>query len=264
MPAQTAVALVTGASRGLGRGIAQHLAEAGCSVAIGYAGNRAAAEETAELCRNVQQRDDQRFLPVQGDLGDGEAREGIVTAVLEGFGRIDALVNNAGIAPRERADIVEASERSFEEIVRTNLQGPYFLTQRVVRHWLEGSSEARLPGGFKVVFITSISAHTASLNRGDYCISKAGLSMAVQLWASRLAGEGIQVYEVRPGIMFTDMTEAVKGKYDALIAGGLVPQERWGTPDDVGLAVRSLVEGDFPFSTGTVVDVDGGFHLRRL
>ena len=184
--------------------------------------------------------------------------------MLARFGRIDALVNNAGIAPRVRADLTQATEESFEEIVRVNLQGPYFLTQAVARHWLERRPEPALPGGHKVVFITSVSADTASVNRGDYCISKAGLSMAAQLWASRLSREGILVVEVRPGLMATDMTAAAKEKYDRLIADGLVPQGRWGTPGDVGLAVRSVIAGDLPFSAGSVLMVDGGMHVRRL
>lgn len=258
------VILVTGAGRGLGRGIAVELAGEGCSVAINYLGNRSAAEETAALCRKAQKAPNQEFLLVQADIGSGADRARLVSLTLAGLGRIDALVNNAGIAPRARADITEASESSFEELIRVNLQGPYFLTQAVARHWLENRPEPALPGGHKVIFITSISADTASVNRGDYCVSKAGLAMAAQLWAARLAGEGIQVVEVRPGIMSTDMTAAVREKYDRLLAEGLVPQGRWGTPEDVGMAVRSIIAGDLRFSTGSVIAVDGGFHIRRL
>ena len=168
------------------------------------------------------------------------------------------------MGPRVRADILDASEASFEEVVRTNLQGPYFLTQAVARRWLSDRAPSALSQGFKIVFITSISAVTASVGRGEYCVSKAGLSMAAQLWAARLAGSGIQVYELRPGIMETDMTKGVKGKYDAMIEQGVVPQGRWGYPDDVGKAVRSLLEGDFAFSTGNIFNVDGGFHISRL
>jgi NAD(P)-dependent dehydrogenase (short-subunit alcohol dehydrogenase family) len=259
------VALVTGASRGLGRGIAVELASLGCSVAINYAGNLAAAEETVSLCKAAAKNPAaQRFVPIQGDIGNTAARAELVSGTLAAFGRIDALVNNAGVAPKVRADITEAGEDSFEEIIRTNLQGPYFLTQAVVRHWLADKPAPLLPGGFKVVFVTSISADTASVMRGDYCISKAGLAMAAQLWAARLAADNVQVVEIRPGIMATDMTTVVKGKYDDLIASGLVPQRRWGTPEDVGRAVRAVVAGDFAFSTGAVIPVDGGFHLRRL
>ena len=182
----------------------------------------------------------------------------------EKFGRVDVLVNNAGVAPRQRADITEMAERSFEEVLRTNLQGPFFLTQEVVNLWLKETISPALKDGFKLIFITSVSAYTASINRGEYCISKAGLSMARQLWASRLAAEGIQVFEIRPGIMATDMTSGVKDKYDRLLEEGLVPQKRWGTPKDVGLAVCAILGGGFPFSTGAVIDVDGGFCLRRL
>jgi len=259
----SAVVLVTGASRGLGRGIAIELAKSGYSVAINYAANIAAADETVQLCKNVAIDASQQFLPVQGDVSSAHSRAGMLEQINNELGQIDALVNNAGIAPRVRADITEASEDSFDELIRTNLKGPYFLTQAVVNQWLKGQ-ESRMESGFKLVFITSISSHTASPTRGDYCISKAGLSMAAQLWASRLADDGIQVYELRPGIMKSDMTSAVTEKYDALIADGLVPQKRWGNAEDVGLAVAALVDGKFPYSSGTVIDIDGGFQLRIL
>lgn len=258
------VVLITGASRGLGRGIAVEAAAQGLSVAINYASNRAAAEETAALCARVASDPAQRFVPIGGDIGKAEDRVALVDATVAAFGRIDALVNNAGIAPRVRADITEATEASFDELIRTNLRGPYFLTQRVANHWLERKYTPLLPSGFKIVFVTSISADTVSLNRGDYCISKAGVSMASQLWAVRLAAEGIQVVELRPGIMATDMTAGVKEKYDRLIAEGLVPQRRWGTPEDVGRAVRAILAGAFPYTTGDVIHLDGGFHLRSL
>lgn len=260
----TPVILVTGAGRGLGRGIAVHLAAEGCSVAINFVGNRAAAEETAALCRKASRTRKQEFTPIQADIASRPDRSRLVSETLSSMGRIDALVNNAGVAPRVRADLTEATEESFEELVRINLQGPYFLTQAVVRHWLNKGPQPALPGGHKVIFITSISADTASVDRGDYCISKAGLAMAAQLWAARLAKDGIQVVEVRPGIMATDMTAGAKTKYDKLLAEGLVPQGRWGTPEDVGLAVRSIIAGDLPFSAGSVIAVDGGFHIRRL
>jgi 3-oxoacyl-[acyl-carrier protein] reductase len=263
-PPEGAVVIVTGAGRGLGRGIALQLAEHGCSVAINYAHNSAAAAETAEGCRRVAKSGSQQFIAVQADIGVSADRSRLLKAALEHFGRLDVLVNNAGMAPRSRADITVATEDSFEEIMRTNLQGPYFLTQRVAAHWLGKPAAPARPEGRKIIFITSISADTASPSRGDYCISKAGLSMAAQLWAARLAADGIQVMEVRPGIMATDMTAGVREKYDTLLAGGLVPQMRWGTPEDVGRAVRSIVAGDFPFSTGAVIPVDGGFNLRRL
>jgi len=258
------VVLVTGSSRGLGRGVAETLAKSGYSVAIHYGFNQTSAEATVEACRALAVNENQKFAIVGGDISKTADRESLVQQTLEAFGRLDALVNNAGIAPKVRADITEASEESFDELISTNLKGPYFLSQRVVNHWLKNPGASLIPGGYKLLFVTSISADTASPNRGDYCISKAGLAMASQLWATRLASEGIQVMELRPGIMATDMTSGVKGKYDELIENGLVPQKRWGTPEDVGLAVKAVLDGGFNFSTGSVVYVDGGFNIRRL
>lgn len=258
------VVLVTGASRGLGRGIALALARDGKSVAVHFASNRAAADETVAECAKYANTSGQRFVAVGGNVGDAADRARIVSETLAAFGQIDALINNAGIAPRVRADIVDATEESFDEVIGVNLKGPYFLSQAVVRTWLSQPGAARLPGGYKLIFISSISAYLASTNRGEYCISKAGLAMATKLWASRLATDEIQVFEIRPGIMATDMTAGVKEKYDKLIAEGLVPQRRWGTGDDVGQAVTALLEGSFPFSTGDVFNVDGGMHLQRL
>lgn len=256
--------LVTGASRGLGRGIAIEAAAQGLSVAINYVSSSEAAAETAALCRRAAASPEQRFVPMRGDVGQADDRAGLLEQTLAAFGRLDALVNNAGIAPRLRADLTQTSEASFEEVLRTNLQGPFFLTQAVANHWLAKRYPPALPGGFKIVFVTSISADTASVNRGEYCISKAGLAMASQLWAVRMAEHDVQVLELRPGIMATDMTAAVKDKYDKLIAEGLVPQRRWGTAEDVGRAVRAVLAGQFPFTTGDVIHLDGGFHLRRL
>jgi NAD(P)-dependent dehydrogenase (short-subunit alcohol dehydrogenase family) len=264
MSTPTPVALVTGSSRGLGRGVAETLAEAGFSVAIHYANNRQAAEAVAEACQDLAEEPDQKFTVVGGNIGIAADRRRIFDETLAAYGHIDALVNNAGIAPRIRADITEATEEIFDEVINVNLKGPYFLSQLVAKYWLANPGECHLPGGYKLVFVTSLSADTASINRGEYCISKAGLAMATQLWAVRLADAGIQVLEVRPGIMATDMTSGVKEKYDKLLADGLVPQKRWGTPRDLGLAVKAILEGNFPFSTGDVINVDGGFHLRRL
>jgi 3-oxoacyl-[acyl-carrier protein] reductase len=256
--------LVTGSSRGLGRGVALELARSGFSVAIHYAGNRAAAEETASECRAVSSREGAEFPVVQADLGDAGQRNGLVGAAIAALGRLDALVSNAGIAPPERRDVTETSEESFDLVLDVNLKAPYFLAQAAANHWLAEGRECALPGGFKLVFISSISATAASINRGEYCISKAGLAMASRLWALRLAEVG-QVIELRPGIMATDMTAGVREKYDALIASGsVVPMKRWGAPDDVGRAVRSFLHGDWPFSTGEAVYLDGGFHLERL
>jgi NAD(P)-dependent dehydrogenase (short-subunit alcohol dehydrogenase family) len=258
------VALVTGSSRGLGRGVAETLASAGFSVAIHYAANRKAAEETAEACGKLAPNPEQKFALVGGNIGLDADRRKLFDETLAAYGHLDALVNNAGIAPRIRADITEATEEIFDEVIGVNLKGPYFLSQLAANYWLANPGRCRLPGGYKLLFVTSLSANTASINRGEYCISKAGLGMATQLWAVRLADAGVQVLEIRPGIMATDMTSGVKDKYDKLLADGLVPQKRWGSPHDVGLAVKAILEGNFPFSTGDVINVDGGFHLRRL
>ncbi|NQZ57369.1 MAG: 3-ketoacyl-ACP reductase [Lentisphaeraceae bacterium] len=259
------VILVTGASRGLGRGMALELARGGYSVAINYAGNTVAAAESQALCEQLAISTDQKFITVKADVSNAQERKEMLDTIIEKFGRLDGLVNNAGIAPRVRADISEASEESFEEIIKVNLQGPYFLTQEVSNYIMNSDQTPLLDGGKgRIIFVTSISSHTASVLRGDYCISKAGLSMAVQLWAQRLASEDIQVYELRPGIMKTDMTSGVTSKYDALIEDGLVPQKRWGTGEDLGRAALSLIKGDFSFSPGTVIDIDGGFQIRHL
>jgi NAD(P)-dependent dehydrogenase (short-subunit alcohol dehydrogenase family) len=274
------VALVTGAGRGLGRGVAVELARSGFSVVLNYARNREAAQEAARECSACAAASataapapssaasataaSAQFLPLQADIGVASEREALVRGTLERLGRIDALVNNAGVAPRVRADITEASEESFEELLRINLQGPYFLTQRVASYWLSERPRPLLPGGFKLVFITSISAESASVNRGEYCVAKAGLSMAARLWALRLAAEGVQVFELRPGIMATDMTRGVRDKYDRLIAEGVVPERRWGAPQDVGRAAAALLRGELPFCQGSIIHVDGGLHLPRL
>jgi NAD(P)-dependent dehydrogenase (short-subunit alcohol dehydrogenase family) len=259
-----AAVLVTGSSRGLGRGVAEELARAGLSVAIHYANNRAAAEAASESCKSLARNPEQRFPIVRGDIGNASERQALFEQTLEALGRIDALVNNAGVAPRVRADIVEATEEVFDEVMAVNLKGPYFLSQQAARWWLAHPGQSRIAGGYKLIFVSSLSAAAASTNRGEYCISKAGLAMANQLWAVRLAEHGVQVLELRPGIMATDMTAGVKEKYDKLLAQGIVPQKRWGKPEDVGLAVRAILEGRFPFSTGDVINIDGGFHLRRL
>jgi len=259
-----AAALVTGASRGLGRGIAEALARDGLDVAIHYGHNRDAAQETEAACRKSATRADQRFALVCGDLARREHRTRVLDETLAALGRLDALVNNAGVAPRVRADLLDATEESFDDLIAVNLKAPYFLSQAVARHWIAGTGQARLPGGYKLVFISSVSATHVSLNRGDYCVSKAGLAMASKLWAARLAAEGVQVFEVRPGIMATDMTSGVKAHYDRLLEGGLVPMKRWGAAEDVGRAVSALLKGSLPFSTGDVLHVDGGLHLERL
>lgn len=264
MPNDTPVVLITGASRGLGRGIAVHAARLGCSIAINYSSNRDAAKETITACLQHRASDDQRVVAIKANIALSKDRQRLVRETLKEFGRIDSLINNAGVAPRKRRDITEMTEDSFEEIMQINLQGAFFLTQSVANYWLDQKPEPLLNGGFKIIFVSSISAETVSLNRGEYCISKAGLAMASKLWAARLADQGIQVFELRPGIMATDMTSGVKERYDKQLAEGLAPMKRWGTPYDVGRTVAAILSGGFPFSTGEVIYVDGGLHIPRL
>jgi NAD(P)-dependent dehydrogenase (short-subunit alcohol dehydrogenase family) len=196
-------------------------------------------------------------------VSDGAARAAMLAAVRARFGRLNFLVNNAGVAPTVRADLLDASEESFERVLRINLQGPYFLTQAAAR-WMVEQKKADRAFRAGIVNVSSISATVASINRGDYCISKAGVGMMTQLWAVRLAEFDIPVYEIRPGIIATDMTAAVQAKYDKLIEEGLLLQKRWGKPDDIGRAVAALTRGDLPYSTGQVLMVDGGLTVARL
>ncbi len=261
----TPVALVTGASRGIGRGISVALARAGFSVAINYVSNPEAARECLELCREAAPAGSSASFEIfPADISQAREREILLNAVTERFGWIDVLVNNAGVAPTVRQDLLEATEESFDRLIRINLRGPYFLTQAVAKRWLAGLAQQGLHPKPKIINISSISAYAPSTNRGDYCISKAGLSMMTQLFASRLAADGIGVYEIRPGVTLTDMVGPVKEKYDRMIADGLTPIARWGTPQDVGRAVMAIAQDAFPFSTGEVFNVDGGFHIRRL
>lgn len=262
----TPVALITGASRGIGRGISLELARCGFSVAINYASREDAAEECRSLCvEAAPAASGAEFQTFQTDISRAKDRSRLLDAVWARFGWIDLLVNNAGVAPRVRHDLLEAEEVEFDRLMHTNVKAPFFLTQAVANRWIESLAvrpeDARRP---MVVNISSISAYTPSTNRGEYCLSKAALSMMTQLYASRLAEHGINVYEIRPGIIATDMTAPVKGKYDAMIADGLTPIRRWGTPEDVGRAVAAIAEGKLPFSTGEVINVDGGFHMHRL
>jgi len=253
------VALVTGASRGIGRAIAGALAGDGWTVAINY---RADAEAAAGALAEVQAAGGQG-VTIQADIADAVARGQLVEEMLSRCGRIDLLVNNAGMAPRQRVDMLEATEVSYDEVMAVNLKGPFFLTQRVARAMI-----ALLAAGAiqrpKIVNIGSLSAYTSSTNRAEYCLSKAGIAMMTRLYADRLAEYGINVYEIRPGIIETDMTRTVREKYDSLIAAGLTPLHRWGRPEDVALAVAAIAADRLPFSTGEVINVDGGFHLRRL
>jgi NAD(P)-dependent dehydrogenase (short-subunit alcohol dehydrogenase family) len=247
-------AIVTGGTRGIGLGIARALAADGWRIVV--SGIRPAADVAGVLDELAALGGTAYYCA--SDIAAADDRARLVAETLDRFGGIDALVNNAGRAPAVRADILDAAEDSFETLVRTNLQGPYFLTQLVARHMLERGS------GAGIVFVTSVSAELASVNRGDYCVSKAGLAMAARLFALRLAPHAIPVFEVRPGIIATDMTARVKDVYDRRIADGLVPEGRWGTPADVGRVVAALLRGDAPYATGSVIHVDGGLALGRL
>ena len=253
------IALVTGGSRGIGFGIAVALAKEGFDLAIcGVREEAAVAEALAKL-----QPSGREVLYVQADVSKPADRRKLVAAIRQRFGQLNVLVNNAGIAPRVRKDILEVTEESFDEVLGVNLRGPYFLTQLVVR-WMIEQKKAQPDFAACIVNVSSVSATMASTGRGEYCISKAGISMATQLWAARLGEHGIPVYEVRPGIAKTDMTAAVQAKYDKLIAEGLLVQPRWGTPDDVGRAVAMLARGDLAYSTGQIIMLDGGLTLPRL
>lgn len=257
-----AISLVTGAGRGIGRGVAIELAKLGHAVVVNYAGNTSAAEECLRLAREAGGDG----VTVRADISISADRERLLQETLNAYGRIDLLVNNAGVAPNVRADLLEAGEESFDRLININLKGPYFLTQLVARRMIEQIQRGDV-GDFglpRIVTITSISAYTASINRGDYCVAKAGLAMMTALFAARLAEYGINVYEVRPGVIATDMTEGVKEKYDRMIEQGAWPIRRWGRPEDIGRVVAAIARGDFPYSTGEVFNVDGGFHLRTL
>jgi NAD(P)-dependent dehydrogenase (short-subunit alcohol dehydrogenase family) len=257
-PLRPGVALVTGGARGIGLGISKQLAQAGYDLAL--CGTRPAAEvSTLEELR----REEVRVEYLQADIGSDSAREGLLPAVEKLFGTPNLLVNNAGVAPAERRDLLEATPESYDRVMGINLRGPYFLTQAVARAMVARRS-ADPSFRCAIVFITSVSSTAASTNRGEYCLSKAALSMAAKLWSVRLAEFGIPVYEVRPGIIASDMTSAVKEKYDAMIAGGLLLDRRWGTGEDVGKAVRMLANGDLSYSTGQVIMVDGGMTVDRL
>jgi len=253
------VALVTGASRGIGRAIAVALAEHDWSIAINYRGNAEAAVET----RSLVEKAGGRGVLIQADVADADDRANLIDQTLAALNRIDLLVNNAGMAPRQRADMLETSEASYDEVMAVNLKGPFFLTQRVARVMIDLLKTGTVEHP-KIINIGSMSAYTSSVNRAEYCLSKAGMGMMTALYAGRLAEYGINVYELRPGIIETDMTRAVQAKYDRLIADGLTPIRRWGRPDDVARAVVAIAQDQFPFSTGEVINIDGGFHLRQL
>jgi len=255
--AQRPVAIVTGASRGIGKAIALELARLGYDLVVNRVQDavpetKAEAEGLGARCEFVQ-----------GDIGQAKDRNRLVETAKSKFGRCDMLVNNAGAAPLKRLDILEATEESFDRVIGVNLKGPYFLTQQVA-NWMVEQRREYPQRAFRIVNIGSISAYTSSPSRGEYCISKAGVRMMTMLYADRLAEYNIGVFEICPGIIATDMTSAAKDKYDKLIAEGLTPIRRWGRPQDVAAAVGAIAEGRLDFSTGCAIDVDGGFHLRRL
>jgi NAD(P)-dependent dehydrogenase (short-subunit alcohol dehydrogenase family) len=252
------VALVTGGSRGIGLGIAQALVGRGFEVVV--TGLRSAEQVGASL-------DGLGVCYVRADVADLGDHARLLSEIEARFGRLDVLVNNAGMAPKTRADLLDATEKSFDEVLGTNLKGPYFLTQAVAQ-WMIRQQEAVASEVHKthrsIVNVGSVSATVASVNRGDYCLSKAGIAMATRLWAARLTSYRIGVYEVRPGIIETDMTAGVKEKYDALIGGELLLEKRWGTAEDVGRAVALLASGDLAYAPGAVLVIDGGLTLPRL
>ena len=253
------VALITGGTRGIGLGIARSLAREGCDLAVCGVRDESAVSETLDSLR----AEGADVMYCSADIAKASDREHLVQQVRQRYGRIHHLVNNAGVAPRERKDIRDVDEESYEWVMKVNLQGPFFLTQTVA-NWMIEQRQTHPEWSGSIVNVSSVSATVASPSRGEYCISKAGLGMATQLWAARLGEFGIPVYEVRPGITRTDMTAGVKEKYDHLIEEGLLIQSRWGEPEDIGKAVAMLCRGDLPYSTGQVLMVDGGLTLPRL
>ncbi|MCS1411704.1 MAG: 3-oxoacyl-[acyl-carrier-protein] reductase FabG [Verrucomicrobia subdivision 3 bacterium] len=259
------VAIVTGSSRGIGRGVALSLAEEGFHLVVNYAGNVVAARETARLCeeRGREKGHAIRAIEVKADVGDARDRRHLVDETRNEFGGLGLLVNNAGITSIGRADILDATEEAFDRLMAVNLKGPYFLTQAVAA-WMIEERERTPELRPKIITISSISGYAVSVDRGDYCMAKAALGMMTKLYAVRLAALGINVYEICPGIIASDMTAPVQDKYDQLIAEGLTPIRRWGAPSDVGRAVVAIASDQFEFSTGEVFNVDGGFHIRQL
>jgi len=253
------IALITGGTRGIGLGIAVELAKAGFDLAINGKRDEAMVKPVLDELGNFGV--DVAYF--QGDVSNKEDRRQMVEAILNRFGKINVLVNNAGIAPLERKDILEATEESFEMVLNINLQGPYFLTQMVANLMIK-SRHQLADEFFCIINISSVSATIASVNRGEYCISKAGIAMATKLWAARLGEFDIPVYEIQPGVIQTDMTAGVQQKYDQLFANGLAIQKRWGIPSDVGKVAAAMANGSLPYSTGQVVLVDGGMTIQRL
>lgn len=253
------VALITGGSRGIGLGIAIELAKAGFNLAI----NGVREQKTVQPVLDALKMFGARVVYAQGSVADKTDRQRIFDTVISEFGALNVLVNNAGIAPRERKDILEATEDIFDEVLTTNLKGSYFLTQLFANHMVQQKKENPDFSGC-IINVSSVSASVASVNRGEYCISKAGVAMATKLWAARLGEFGIPVYEIQPGVIKTDMTAGVTEKYDRLFEQGISIQQRWGTPEDVGKVAAAMATGMLPYSTGQVVLVDGGMTVQRL
>jgi len=253
------VVLITGGTRGIGLGIARELAKLGCHLALNGIREESSVKGTMEELRAAGVD----VLYCQGNVALAEHRAGILDKLIDHYGQVNFLINNAGVAPTERKDILETTEESFDRVLDVNLKGPYFLTQAVV-NWMINKKQEETAFPCQIINISSISATVASVNRGEYSISKSGIAMMTQLFAARLGAYDIPVYEIRPGIIETDMTSEVKDKYDRLINDGLTIQPRWGQPNDVGKAVAALVDGQFPYSTGQVFLVDGGLTLPRL
>jgi NAD(P)-dependent dehydrogenase (short-subunit alcohol dehydrogenase family) len=253
------IAFITGGTRGIGLGIATELAKAGFDLAVNGIREESLIKPVLEELSSFGVQ----VTYVRGDVSKTEDRQQMVDAILKRFGRINVLVNNAGIAPPERKDILEATEESFEYVLNVNLQGPYFLTQLVANEIIE--SKKQFPEEFFcIINVSSVSATVASVNRGEYCISKAGIAMATKLWAARLGEFDIPVYEIQPGVIRTDMTSGVQEKYDRLFQEGMAIQQRWGKPSDIGKVAAAMATGSMPYSTGQVVKVDGGMTIQRL
>jgi NAD(P)-dependent dehydrogenase (short-subunit alcohol dehydrogenase family) len=253
------IALITGGTRGIGLGIAIEFAKAGFDLALNGIRNLEAVQPVLEELEKFGVR----VAYIKGDVANKEDRKNMLNAVIEHFGKINVLVNNAGIAPPERRDILEATEESFRYVMHVNLQGPYFLTQLIANQMI-GLKKEFLEDFFCIINVSSVSATIASVNRGEYCISKAGIAMATKLWAARLGEFDIPVYEIQPGVIKTDMTSGVQAKYDQLFQNGLSIQQRWGLPSDVGKVATAMATGSMPYSTGQVIQVDGGMTVQRL
>ncbi|MFI4874442.1 MAG: 3-ketoacyl-ACP reductase [Blastopirellula sp. JB062] len=253
------VAIVTGSSRGIGRGIATALAADGYAVTINYNSNKDAADQVVEQIRTAGGQ----AIAVGASVADRQGRDALLKETLDAFGRLDLLVNNAGITSPGRKDLLEATEENWDLVFETNLKGPFFLSQIAALAMIDQIAEQKIAGG-KIINISSLSSYAVSSNRADYCMAKAGLQMMTWLLAERLAADGIQVFEICPGVIASDMTAPVKEKYDRLIADGMTPIRRWGEPQDVAKAIIAIARDHFPFSTGERINVDGGFHLRKL